>query len=59
MGVMGVQLEIKPQRLEKIDAMCPSSPPLGAGVVGLLDGRLPGISEGRCFAGSNDSVFGS
>jgi hypothetical protein len=58
MGVMGVQLEIKPWRSEKIDATCPSSLPLGASVVGLLDGCPPGISEGHCFAGSNDSVFG-
>lgn len=57
-GVAGVQFEIIPRRSEKIDATCPSSPPLErAGVVGLLDGRPPGISEGPRFAGSNESVF--
>jgi len=54
-----VQFEIKPQRLDKIDATCPSLPPLEeAGVVGLIDGCLPGISEGPHLAGSNESVFG-
>jgi hypothetical protein len=64
-GVTGVQFEIKPQqRSEKINATCPSSPPIpllvveGAGVVGLIDGHPPGISEGHCLAGSNESVFG-
>lgn len=56
-GVTGnVRSEIRPRRSDKIDATCPSSPPLeGAGVV---DGRPPGISEGRCLAGSNESMFG-
>ena len=57
-GVAGVQFEIKPQRSEKIDAMCPSSLLLEcAGVLGLTDGRPPGISEGPHLAGSNESVF--
>ena len=54
-----MRFEIKPQRSDKIDATCPSSPPLeGAGVVGLIDGRPPGISEGPRLAGLNESVFG-
>ncbi len=57
-GVAGVQFEIKPRRSEKINATCPSSPPLErAGVLGLTDGRPPGISEGPRLAGSNESVF--
>lgn len=57
-GVTGVRFEIKPQRLDEIDTTCPSSPPLGAaGVVGLVDGCPPGISEGPHLAGSNESVF--
>lgn len=51
--------EINPRRSDKIDATCPSSPPLeGVGVVGLIDGHPPGISEGPRLAGSNESVFG-
>jgi hypothetical protein len=56
----GVQFEIKPRMSDIIEATCPSSPPvvLGAGVVGLIDGRPPGISEGCRLAESNESVFG-
>jgi hypothetical protein len=61
-GVTGVRLEIKPQRLDKIDATCPSSPVLEradvVGVVGLIDGQPPEISEGPRLAGSNESMFG-
>lgn len=58
-GVTGVRSEIKPRRSDRIDAKCPSSPPVEeVGVAALIDGRPPGISEGPRLAGSNESVFG-